>query len=168
MYDTFVKFKYIYSCRKIHTSKGCSNHLTVEHHFKKRQKENCARTLRAGDGSAQPGELPENDEIWSVNPKVKAYGQHLAQQVSVGFSIDPAEGVEPVIHLSLAEFPGKIVVQESKTAKDEAQKDRSDLALWLEGSKLESGGSCAAAVWKNPASQRWDVCKISLGKIRRY
>ena len=57
-----------------------------------------------------------------------------------------------MIHLSLGEFPGKILVQESKTAKDEAQKDRSGLALWLDGSKLESRGAGAAVVWKNPAS----------------
>lgn len=72
--------------------------------------------------------------------------------------------MKPVIHLSLAEFPGKIVVQESKTAKDEAQKDRSDLALWLDGPKLESRGAGAAVELKSPASQRWDVCKISLGE----
>lgn len=41
-------------------------------------------TLEAGDESAQPGELPENDEIWSLHQKVKTYGQYLAQQVSVG------------------------------------------------------------------------------------
>ena len=69
-----------------------------------------------------------------------------------------------MIHLILAEFPRKIVVQESKIAKEEAQKDRSGLALWVDGSKLESGGAGAAVVWKNPASQRWDVCKTSSGK----
>ena len=72
-----------------------------------------------------------------------------------------------MIHLILAEFPRKIVVQESKIAKEEAQKDRSGLALWVDGSKLESGGAGAAVVWKNPASQRWDVRKISLGKSKQ-
>ena len=31
-------------------------------------------SLRIGDGSAQPGELPENDEIWSLNQRVRTYG----------------------------------------------------------------------------------------------
>ena len=47
-------------------------------------------SLRMGDRSAQPKELPENDEIWSPNQKVRAYGQRFPQQVSVGFSIAPA------------------------------------------------------------------------------
>lgn len=55
-------------------------------------------TLRAGDGGTQPGELPENYEIWFSGQKVRTYGQRLAQQVSIGSSIDLAEGVEPVIH----------------------------------------------------------------------
>ena len=53
-------------------------------------------TLRIGDRMAQPEELPEYDLIWSTNQRIKTYGQHLAKQVSVGFSIDPAEGVEPI------------------------------------------------------------------------
>ncbi len=108
-------------------------------------------TLRVGDGSTQPGEIPENDEIWSSNQKVKTYGERLAQQVSIGFSIDLAEGVEPVIHQKSAKFPGKIIIQEVKKAMEEAQKDTSDLALWSDGSKAESGAG-AAVVWKNAST----------------
>lgn len=72
--------------------------------------------------------------------------------------------MESVIQLMPGEFPEEILVQESKTANDEAQKKRYDLALCLDGSTLESGGAGAAVVSKNPVSQRWDVCKISLGK----
>ena len=32
-------------------------------------------SLRLGDGSVQPGELPENDEIWYLNQKVRTFGQ---------------------------------------------------------------------------------------------
>ncbi len=120
-------------------------------------------TLRVGNGNTQPGELPEKNEIWSLSQKVKTYGQRLAQQVSIGFSIDLAEGVEPVIHQKSAEFPGEIIIQEVKKAMDEAQKDTSDLALWSDGSKAESGAG-AAVVWKNASTYGWNIRKISLGK----
>lgn len=55
-------------------------------------------SLRASEGNTQPGELSETDDIWSSRQKVKTYGQHLAQQVSIDFLIDLTEGVEPVIH----------------------------------------------------------------------
>lgn len=121
-------------------------------------------SLKIGDGGAQPGELPENDEIWSTNQRVRTYGQHLARQVSVGFSIDLAEGVEPVIHLKPVEFTGKIVIQERKMALKEAKEDTSDLILWSDGSKGDAGGAGAAVVWKSSRSFGWNVCKISLGK----
>ena len=54
-------------------------------------------TLREGDGHAQPEDLPEGDSIWSTTQRIRTYGQHLARQISVGFRIDPAEGVEPIL-----------------------------------------------------------------------
>ena len=121
-----------------------------------------------GDGNAQSGEQPEDDGIWAQNQKARDYGQHLAQQVSIGFCIDPAYGVEPVIHQKPTEFSGKIIIQEAKTAISEAKKNTSTSALWSDGVKVESGGAGAAAVWKNPSSHRWEVRKITMGKIRRY
>ncbi len=61
-------------------------------------------TLREGDGNAQPGDQPESDSIWATSQRIKTYGQHLARMVSVGSSIDPAEGTEPI---STASFPRK-------------------------------------------------------------
>lgn len=121
-------------------------------------------SLRLGDGSAQPGEIPENDEIWSLNQRVKTLGQQLARQVSVNFSIDLAEGVEPVIHVKPAEFSGRIIIQELKLAINEAKTGLSDLILWSDGSKLQSGGAGAAVVWKDSLTQGWNTCKSSLGK----
>ena len=92
------------------------------------------------------------------------YGQHLACQVSVDFSIDLAEGVEPVIHLKPVKFTGKIVIQERKIALKEAKEDTSDLILWSDGSRGDAGGAGAAVVWKSPRLFGWNVCKISLGK----
>ncbi len=86
-------------------------------------------SLRLGDGSAQLGKLSENDEIWSLNQKVRNLGPQLARQVSVKFSIDLAEGMEPVIHLKPAEFSGKIIIQEPKVAIREAKEDLLDLTL---------------------------------------
>ena len=106
-------------------------------------------SLKIGDESAQPGKLLENDTIWSLNQKVRTYGQHLAQQVSVGFSIDLAKGVEPVLQPKPAEFLGKIIIHEAKMAIKEAQEDISNLTLWADGSKGESRGAGAAVVWKN-------------------
>ena len=117
-----------------------------------------------GDGNAQPEEQPEGDGIWSTNQKVKNYGQHLALQVSVGFCIDPAEGVEPVINVKHEEFPGRIIVQEPTTAILEAKKDESDLVLWSDGSKLQSGKVSIAVVWKNTLFHGWKSCKMALGK----
>ncbi len=54
-------------------------------------------TLRTGDGNAQPEDLPEYDSIWTKNQRIRTYGQHLARQVSVQFSINLAEGVEPIL-----------------------------------------------------------------------
>ena len=84
--------------------------------------------------------------------------------MSIGLCIDPAYGVEPVIHQKPTEFPGKIIIQEAKTAISEAKNDTSTLALWSDGSKVESGGAGAAVVWKNLSSHRWEVRKITLGK----
>ena len=95
---------------------------------------------------------------------MRTYGQHFAWQVSVGFSIDLAEGVEPVIHLKPVEFIGKIIIQESKVAIKEAKEDMSDLIFWSDGSKREAGGAGAAVAWKIFLSYWWNTCKISLEK----
>ena len=81
--------------------------------------------------------------------------------MSVGFSIDLAEGVEPVIHLKPVEFIGKIIIQESKVAIKEAKED---MILWSDGSKREAEGAGAAVSWKSFLSYGWNTCKISLGK----
>lgn len=52
-------------------------------------------TLRAGDGNMQLEDQPEYDSVWATTQRIKTSGQYLARQVSVGFSIDPAEGTGP-------------------------------------------------------------------------
>lgn len=57
--------------------------------------------------------------------------------------INPAYGVEPVIHQILLEFLGKIIIQEA-TLK--AKNNTSTLPLWLDVSKIEVGGAEAAVI----------------------
>lgn len=64
-----------------------------------------------------------------MNQKFKTYVYYLAQQISVGFSIDLIEGVKPMIYQKFDEFPRKIIIQEIKKIIEEAQKDISDLTL---------------------------------------
>ena len=121
-------------------------------------------TLRTGDGNAQPEELPEYNLIWSTNQRIWTDGQHLATQVSAGFSIDPAEGVEPILAMSVQSFPGKICIEEKSKAIEIAKKaeDRVNLTLWCDGSKLDQGGAGAAVVWK--LDNEWLTQKVTLGK----
>ncbi len=122
-------------------------------------------TLRIGDGNAQPEDVSEYDSIWLTAQRIKNYGQHLAQQVSVGFSIDPAEGVEPISAMPAQVFPGQIFIEEKNRAVDIAKNDHADLTLWCDGSKLDQGGAGAAVVWKeNRQSNEWITQKITLGK----
>ena len=43
-----------------------------------------------------PEELPENTLMWTQDSRPRLYGQWLAWQITVDYSIGPAEGVEPV------------------------------------------------------------------------
>lgn len=119
-------------------------------------------TLRIGDGNAQPENLSEYDSIWSTTQRIRTYGQHLARQVSVGFSIDPAEGVEPISALPVQAFPGKIFMEEKSKAIKTAKGDQADFTLWCDGSKLDYGGTGAAVVWKQDSD--WLTQKTTLGK----
>lgn len=61
-------------------------------------------------------------------------------------------------------FPGDVIISEPKTAFVEAQKDTSDLALWVDGSKLDSGGTGVAVIWRNTFSNWWKIHKTALRK----
>lgn len=125
-------------------------------------------TLRKGDGTAQPGDLFESDSIWLTAQRIKTYGQQLVEQVSVGFSIDLAEGVEPISAMLAQVFPGKILMEEKTRATDFTKGDRADFTLLCYGSKLDQGGAGAAVVWKeNRQDNEWIKQKITLGKNKK-
>ena len=121
--------------------------------------------LRTGDENAQPEDLPECDSIWSSTQRVRTYGQHLAKRVSIGFSINRAEGVEPISAMPVQVFPGKVFIEKRSRAIQVAKEDQADLALWCDGSKLDQGGTGAAVVWKrHRQDSEWQTQKTTLGK----
>lgn len=125
-------------------------------------------TLCIGDGNAQPEDQPECDFAWATSQRVKTLGQRLARQVSVGFSMDPAEGTEPILDISLSEFPGEILIEEKKKAMQTATgQDHADLTLWCDGSKLDSGRAGAAVIWRESGEDNgWRKQNVTLGKIK--
>ena len=120
-------------------------------------------TLRTGDGNAQPEDHPEHDSAWAYNGPIVNYSQRLARQVSIGFSIDPAEGTEPIQTVPNSVFPGELIIEDRKKAIVEAKSGKAHFKLWCDGSKLEKGGTGAAVVWKSHISQKWQEQKLSLG-----
>ena len=74
------------------------------------------------------------------------YDQRLARQVSIGFSIDPAEGTEPIQTAPNPIFPGELIIKNRKKAILETNSTNADFKLWCDGSKLDKGGTGAAVV----------------------
>ena len=93
-------------------------------------------TLREGDGHTQPEDLPECDSIWSTTQRIRTYGQHLARRISLGFCIDPAEGVEPILAIPVQVFPGKVFMEDRNRA---IQVPKEELADKHRGSHLLLG-----------------------------
>ena len=119
--------------------------------------------LRIGDGNTQPEDQPEHDSVWASNEPIATYGQQLARQVSIGFTIDPAEGIEPVRATSSSIFPGELIIEDRNRAILDAESGKAYLKLWFDGSKLDKGGTGAAVVWKDHISQKWQEQKLFLG-----
>ncbi len=120
-------------------------------------------TLRIGDGHAQLEDQPEHDSAWAGNGPIATYSQRLARQVSIGFTIDPAKGTEPVWAALYSVFPGELIIEDRKRAILEAKSRKAHLKLWCDGSKLDKGGIGAAVVWKNYGCQKWQEQKLCLG-----
>ena len=93
-------------------------------------KEILPASLRVGDISFQPGELPDNTLTWIENIRPILYGQWLAWQLTVEHSIDPANGVEPVpVISSVSHFKNKVIIANKEQALKEARKYRTGLVL---------------------------------------
>lgn len=113
-------------------------------------------SLRIGDESFQPGELPDDTPMWTENTRPKLYGQWLAWQLTTEHSIDPAHGVEPVPITSTDFcFKGKVIIENREQALHEATKNRTGLIFWTDGSKLDQSNAGAAVCWKDKRLDRW-------------
>lgn len=107
------------------------------------------------DENSRPGELPEDTLIWAKTTKPKMFDQLLAQLVVSHYSIDPADGVEPVPNPGLdIKFSGDIIIEAKKKALGEAKKYHTGHIIWVDGSKLSQGNAGAAACWKDKKSQQ--------------
>ena len=103
-------------------------------------------TLRIGDGNAQPEDQPEHDSAWASNGPIATYSQRLARQVSIRFTLDPAEGTEPAWAIPNSVFAGELVIEDRNRAILEAKFGNAHLKLWCDGSKLDKSGTGAAVV----------------------
>lgn len=122
-------------------------------------------SLRKGDGGFQPGELPENTLMWTRNSRATLYGQWLTWQITIDYSIDPAEGVEPVEKIaSNSLFKADVIIKCKKEALEEARKDRTGLVLWTDESKFDQGHIAAAVCWKDKTAGQWKEKSMFLGK----
>ncbi len=111
-------------------------------------------SLRNGDGDFQPGELSVYDLMWTGNTRPTLYGQWLAWQITIEYSINPADGVEPVATMEPDEFKGRIIIQAKKHAIEEAKKYWPGLVKWTDGSKLDQGAG-AAVCWRRKSLNPW-------------
>ena len=122
-------------------------------------------SLRTGDGTLQPEELPESNLMWTQNARPTLYGQWLAWQITVDHSIDPADGVEPVeIIKPSTNFVGKVIIDNKTQALKEGRKNHAGLTMWTDGSKLSNGRCGAAVCWKDIKSNQWRQKSVFLGK----
>lgn len=122
-------------------------------------------SLRAGDESFQPGELPINTLKWTEDTRPPLYGQWLAWQLTTEHSINPANGVEPVPVIGPDfRFRGEIIIQHKKQALVEATRHRNGLVMWTDGSKLDQGNAGDAICWKTKRLDRWKDKSVFLGK----
>ena len=126
-------------------------------------------SFRKGDGDTQPGDQPEDTLLWASNERTSTYGQWLARQVFLTGCIDPADGVEPIEGTwNLGEDSlMHVVIVSAEKAILEAKKYQAGLVLWTDGSKLNSGKSGAAVVWRNRRLNSWHEKKQYLGKKKQ-
>ena len=109
-----------------------------------------SKQFRKGDGDTQPGDQPEDTPLWASIDKASTYGQWFARQLSLTKCIDPADGVEPVeILWCLQEISTHVIIEPAKKGTQEAKSYQAGKVFWTDGSKLSSGKSGAAVVWKN-------------------
>ena len=97
---------------------------------------------------------------YAYNRPIVNYSQQLARKISIGFSIDPAEGTEPIQTVSNSVSLEELIIEDRKKAIVEAKSGKAHFNLWCDGSKLEKGGTGVAVVWKSHISQNLQEQKL--------
>ena len=118
-------------------------------------------TMRKGDRDTQPDNQPLEDIEQAKGRGPQSLGSHLARQLAVDNSINPAEGVEPVVESRPTDFPGEIYIQETKLALETAAKTHLGLVLQTDRSRLDYRGARAGVAWKSIIG--WQAFKTTLG-----
>ena len=122
-------------------------------------------SFRKGDGDTQPRDQPENILLWAKNGKANTYGHWLARQIFLTRCVDPTYNVEPVERAwCLNEIPGQVIIKPAKRAIQDANSSQTGLVLWTDGSKLNSGKTGAAVVWKDKRLNVWRKRQRYLGE----
>lgn len=122
-------------------------------------------SLKEGDENSQPGEQPDDTLMWAESTKPKLFGHLLAQQVACNYSIDPADGVEPVPNPGPdVNFSGNVIIEAKKKALEESKKYRAGNIFWVDGSKPSQGNAGAATCWKDKNLNKLENKSAFLGK----
>lgn len=73
--------------------------------------------------------------------------------------------MKQILETSIAEFTGKIVIEEKNPAIDKAKTETANFARWCDGSKWNKSGAGAAVFWKeNAINKRWQEWKVFWGE----
>ena len=83
-------------------------------------------TLQIRDRNTQREDEPELDSIWANNQNIAIYGQQLAYQVFIRFSIDPAKKTELIWTILCLVFPRELVINDKNRAILEAKAGRNN------------------------------------------
>lgn len=65
------------------------------------------------------------------------------------------------------DLPMQVIIEPAEKATLEAKSYQAGIVLWTDGSKLDSGKSGAAVVWRNKRQNRWHETRRYLGKKKQ-
>lgn len=100
----------------------------------------------------QPEDQLEHNSVFTSNVPIATYHQELAQQVSIGFTIDLAKRIEPTQAIPNSIFSEKFIIEDQIRAILEAKSGKVYLKLCCNSFKLDQGGTNTGVVWKDHIS----------------
>lgn len=78
----------------------------------------------------QPENYLEHDLAWASNRLITIYNEQVAQQVPIGFTIDPVERTELVWAILNSVFLEELIIKNRKRAILEIKSGKANLKLW--------------------------------------